>query len=400
VAPYARAQGPQGFEFSGRHARPEKLRIGYLSWDFHQHATSYLIAELFELHDRERFEVFAYSFGPDDGSAMRARLRNAATGFFDIARHSNVAAARAIHENRIDILVDLKGYTQGARPQIMALRPAPVQINWLGYPGTMGMAQIDAIIADSFIIPEGAEAGYSERIVRLPDCYQINDRHRRIAPPPVRSECGLPAEAFVFCCFNQSYKILPDVFAAWLRILNAIPGSCLWLLETNAWAVRNLRNVAAAQGIAGDRLVFAPVRPLDQHLARYCVADLALDTFPYTSHTTGSDALWAGCPLVTCAGETFASRVAGSLLRAAGVPELATRSLNENWHRRRPGLPISARGWPPTGIPVPCLTVRALSALWKGLMTPCGRTWLCHPDNTPRGNLKNCLIWRTWAWHL
>jgi predicted O-linked N-acetylglucosamine transferase (SPINDLY family) len=329
VAPYARAQGPQGFEFSGRHARPEKLRIGYLSWDFHQHATSYLIAELFELHDRERFEVFAYSFGPDDGSAMRARLRNAATGFFDIARHSNVAAARAIHENRIDILVDLKGYTQGARPQIMALRPAPVQINWLGYPGTMGMAQIDAIIADSFIIPEGAEAGFSERIVRLPDCYQINDRHRRIAPPPVRSECGLPAEAFVFCCFNQSYKILPDVFAAWLRILNAIPGSCLWLLETNAWAVRNLRNVAAAQGIAGDRLVFAPVRPLDQHLARYCVADLALDTFPYTSHTTGSDALWAGCPLVTCAGETFASRVAGSLLRAAGVPELATRSLNE-----------------------------------------------------------------------
>jgi predicted O-linked N-acetylglucosamine transferase (SPINDLY family) len=204
-----------------------------------------------------------------------------------------------------------------------------VQINWLGYPGTMGMAQIDAIIADSFIIPEGAEAGYSERIVRLPDCYQINDRHRRIASPPVRSECGLPAEAFVFCCFNQSYKILPDVFAAWLRILNAIPGSCLWLLETNAWAVRNLRNVAAAQGIAGDRLVFAPVRPLDQHLARYCVADLALDTFPYTSHTTGSDALWAGCPLVTCAGETFASRVAGSLLRAAGVPELATRSLNE-----------------------------------------------------------------------
>ena len=329
LAPIARGRDGLGFDFSGRRVRPEKLRVGYLSWDFHQHATSYLIAELFELHDRDCFEIFADSYGPDDGSAIRARIRHAVSGFVDIASYSHVAAARAIYEDRIDILVDLKGYTQGARPQIMALRPAPVQVNWLGYPGTMGMPQIDAILADHFIIPAGAESGYSERIVRLPDCYQINDRRRVVASTPSRAECGLPEESFVFCCFNQSYKILPDVFAAWLRILKAVPGSRLWLLETNAWAVKNLRDAAIAQGIAIDRLVFAPVRPLDEHLARYRVADLALDTFPYTSHTTGSDALWAGCPLVTCAGDTFASRVAGSLLHAAGLSELVTRSLVE-----------------------------------------------------------------------
>jgi len=329
LAPFAKACDGLGFDFSGRKGRPQKLRVGYLSWDFHQHATSYLIAELFELHDRDRFEIFAYSYGPDDGSAIRARIRNAASGFVDLANHSHIAAARAIYQDRIDILVDLKGYTQGARPQIMALQPAPVQVNWLGYPGTMGMPQIDAIIADPFIIPAAAEDGYSERVVRLPDCYQINDRRRQVANTPSRAECGLPEESFVFCCFNQSYKILPDVFAAWLRLLKAVPESRLWLLETNGWAVNNLRSAAVEQGIAADRLVFAPVRPLDEHLARYRVADLALDTLPYTSHTTGSDALWAGCPLITCAGDTFASRVAGSLLHAAGLPELVTQSLGE-----------------------------------------------------------------------
>jgi predicted O-linked N-acetylglucosamine transferase (SPINDLY family) len=255
-------------------------------------------------------------------------MRNAADGFIDIAAQSHIFAARAIYEDRIDILVDLKGYTQGARPQIMALRPAPVQVNWLGYPGTMGMDQIDAIIADPFIIPEGAESGYSERVVRLPDCYQINDRRREIsAHLPSRRDCGLPEQGIVFCCFNQSYKILPDVFASWLRVLKAVPGSVLWLLETNRWAVENLRNTAAEHGVAPDRLLFAPPRPLAEHLARYRLADLALDTFPYTSHTTASDALWAGCPLVTCAGATFASRVAGSLLHAAGLPELVTHSM-------------------------------------------------------------------------
>ncbi len=323
-------RGQLGFEFEQRHARPEKLRIGYLSWDLHEHATSYLIAELFELHDRKRFEVFAYSYGPEDGSAIRARMHAAADGFIDIAELSHVSAARAIYENHIDILVDLKGYTQGARAQIMALRPAPVQVNWLGYPGTMGMEQIDAIIADPFILPEGAEADYSEKIVRLPDCYQINDRRREIsANSMTRADCGLPSAGFVFCCFNQSYKILPDVFAAWMRALSAVPGSVLWLLETNPWAVENLRHAATSAGVAAERLIFAPRRPLSEHLARYRLADIALDTFPYTSHTTASDALWAGCPLVTCAGKTFASRVAGSILHAAGLPELVTDSIAE-----------------------------------------------------------------------
>ena len=324
-------RGQLGFEFEQRQARPEKLRIGYLSWDLHEHATSYLVAELFELHDRQRFEIFAYSYGPDDGSAIRARMRAAADGFIDIAALSHVAAARRIYENHIDILVDLKGYTQGARTQIMALRPAPVQVNWLGYPGTMGMEQIDAIIADPFVIPAGAEADYSEKIVRLPDCYQINDRRREIsANSMTRADCGLPPAGFVFCCFNQSYKILPDVFAAWMRALSAVPGSVLWLLETNPWAVKNLCHAAVSAGVAAERLIFAPRRPLSEHLARYRLADLALDTFPYTSHTTASDALWAGCPLVTCAGKTFASRVAGSILRAAGLSELVTDSIDES----------------------------------------------------------------------
>jgi predicted O-linked N-acetylglucosamine transferase (SPINDLY family) len=317
-----------GFDFSARSGRPSRLRIGYLSWDLHEHATAYLIAELFELHDRRQFEIFAYSYGPDDGSAIRARIRGAVDRFTDLARHSHVDAARAIYADRIDILVDLKGYTQGARWQIVALRPAPAQVNWLGYPGSMGMEQIDAIIADPFVIPPGAESGYSEHIVRLPDCYQINDRRREIsATTPARAACGLPEQGMVFCCFNQSYKILPDVFASWLRVLDAVPQSVLWLLETNTWAVANLRQAASDGGIAPERLIFAPRRPLAEHLARYRLADLALDTFPYTSHTTASDALWAGCPLVTCAGTTFASRVAGSILCAAGLPELVTHTL-------------------------------------------------------------------------
>jgi protein O-GlcNAc transferase len=327
LASFSAQRAQLGFDFSARRVRPQKLRIGYLSWDLHQHATAYLIAELFELHDRSRFEVFAYSYGPDDGSAIRARMRAAADAFVEIAPLPHLQSARAIYDDRIDILVDLKGYTQGARPQILALRPAPVQVNWLGYPGTMGMDEIDAIIADPFVIPAGAESAYSERVVRLPDCYQINDRRREVGAVPARAACGLPAQGFVFCCFNQSYKILPDVFAAWMRILQAVPGSVLWLLETNAWAVANLRQAAQAQGIAPERLVFAPIRPLADHLARYGAADLALDTHPYTSHTTGSDALWSGCPLITCAGETFASRVAGSLLHTAGLPELVTESL-------------------------------------------------------------------------
>ena len=330
LAPLAAVRAGAGFDFAARPRRSGKLRIGYLSWDFHKHATSYLIAELFELHERERFAVYAYSYGPDDGSAVRARIRGACDRFSDVADRSYAAAAQAIYDDAVDILVDLKGYTQGARWQIMALRPAPIQVNWLGYPGTMGTDYIDYIIADPFIIPEAMESCYSEQVARLPDCYQINDRRREVAErTPTRGECGLPAQGLVFCCFNLAYKILPDVFGRWMRILTAVPGSVLWLLEANPWAAENLRRAAVAAGIAAERLVFAPRLPLAEHLARYRLADLALDTFPYTSHTTASDALWAGCPLVTCSGETFASRVAGSLLINAGLRELVTESLDQ-----------------------------------------------------------------------
>ncbi len=330
LAPLAVSRSRLGFDFSGRRRPSGKLRIGYLSWDFHKHATSYLIAELFEIHDRNRFEIYAYSYGPDDGSTIRARIRHACDRFTDVADRSYVAASQAIYNDAVDILVDLKGYTQGSRSQIMALRPAPIQVNWLGYPGTMGTDCIDYIIADPFIIPEAMERCYSETVIRLPDCYQINDRHRQISDHiPTREECCLPAQGLVFCCFNLTYKILPDVFERWMRIMQAVPDSVLWLLEANQWAVGNLRRAAAAKGVAPERLVFAPRQPLAEHLARYRLADLAVDTFPYTSHTTASDALWAGCPLVTCSGETFASRVAGSILLNAGMRELVTASLEE-----------------------------------------------------------------------
>jgi predicted O-linked N-acetylglucosamine transferase (SPINDLY family) len=333
LAPLAAARPRLGFDFSARRRPSGKLRIGYLSWDFHKHATSYLIAELFDLHDRERFEIHAYSYGPDDGSAIRARIRGACDRFIDVANQSYIATSQRIYDDGVDILIDLKGYTQGARWQILALRPAPIQVNWLGYPGTMGADCIDYIIADPFIIPEGMERCYSEKVVRLADCYQINDRRREISDrTPTREECGLPARGLVFCCFNLAYKILPDVFGWWMRIMQAVPDSVLWLLETNPWAAGNLKRAAAAKGVAPERLVFAPRLPLAEHLARYRLADLALDTFPYTSHTTASDALWVGCPLVTCVGETFASRVAGSILVNAGMRELVTESFEACEH--------------------------------------------------------------------
>lgn len=329
---YSAGRAPLGFDFSAR-PRRERLRVGYLSWDFHQHATAYLMAELLDLHDRRRFEVIAYSYGPDDGSAIRKRIRNACERFVDITGESHLAAAQRIYRDEVDILVDLKGYTIGARTPIVALRPAPVQLNWLGYPGTMGMDCIDYIIADPFLIPPEMACFYREKVVRLPHCYQVNDRKREVSEhTPTRAACGLPDRGFVFACFNQTYKILPDVFALWMRLLNAVPDSTLWLLETNRWAVANLRQAAAAAGVAPERLVFAPRKPMPEHLARYRLADLAVDTFPYTSHTTASDALWAGCPLVTCAGETFASRVAGSILISAGLGELVTHSFG-NYER-------------------------------------------------------------------
>jgi protein O-GlcNAc transferase len=304
-----------------------RLRIGYLSAEFHAHATAYLAAELFELHDRGRFEVLAYSYGPDDGSLIRARLQRGFDRFVDLHPLSHADAAAAIHADGVHILVDLKGYTIHARPEIMALRPAPVQVNYLGYPGTMGAEFIDYIVGDRFVTPAAQAGQFSENPVIMPDCYQVNDRRRPLAATPQRRDLGLPDGAFVFCCFNQTYKILPDVFAAWMRMLAGVSGSVLWLLEWNPWAVQNLRREAAGRGVDPSRLIFAPSLPLAEHLGRLAAADLFLDTLPYNAHTSASDALWAGLPLLTCTGGTFASRVAQSLLTAVGLPELVTHSL-------------------------------------------------------------------------
>ena len=308
---------------------PRRLRIGYFSGDFHQHPVACLIAEVLELHDRSRFEVHAYSYGPDDQSSMRARLRNAVEHFEDVAWEPDDVVAERIRAAAPDILVDLKGFTAGDRLRVMAKRPCAVQIAWLGYPGTTGADFIDYVIADSVLVPAGAESDYSERILRLPHCYQPNDRKRNASRPRSRREYGLPERGFVFCCFNQANKITPEVFSVWMALLRAVPDSVLWLLEDNRWASQNLASAAAATGLDPARVVMAPRLPPADHLARYRVADLALDTFPYTSHTTGSDALWLGCPLVALCGGTFASRVSASLLTNCGMGALVAHSLDE-----------------------------------------------------------------------
>jgi protein O-GlcNAc transferase len=306
-----------------------RLRIGYLSSDFQEHAAAYLIADMIEHHDRSRFEIFAYSHGPQDSSAMRRRLMQAFEHFVDIAWETDDAAAARIRADEIDILVEVKGYTVGDRITIMARRPCDIQVTWLGYPGTLGAPFVDYLIADPYIIGEGEEATCTERVLRLPHAYQPNDRKRTIAEPLTRAAYGLPEQGFVFCCFNQAYKITPEVFAVWMRLLQTIAGSVLWLVEGPALAKQNLLREAQAQGIAGQRIIFAERKPYAEHLARYKVADLALDTFPYTSHTTLSDALWCGCPTVGLRGDTFAARVSGSLLTAANLPDLITHNVED-----------------------------------------------------------------------
>lgn len=307
-----------------------RLRIGYLSADFHPHATAYLIAELMERHDRRRFEVFAYSIGPDSDTPVRRRLVAAFDSFVDLRPLSHDEAAQRIHADDLDILVDLKGYTQNARSEILARRPAPIQVNYLGYPGTMGASFIDYIIADAFIIPPAQHASYDEKVVTLPHCYQPNDTRRPISDQrPTRAACGLPEHGFVFASFNNSYKITPQIFDIWMRLLNQVPGSVLWQLEAEPDAVENLRRETQARGVDPARLVFAPPLELADHLARQSLADLFLDTLPVNAHTTASDALWAGLPVLTCAGETFISRVAGSVLTTIGLSELITTSLQE-----------------------------------------------------------------------
>jgi protein O-GlcNAc transferase len=305
--------------------RGDRLRIGYLSGDFRDHSLSYLCAGAIEAHDRQRFEIIGYSHGPDDGGVLRKRMQRAFEPFHDIRALSFEDGARRIAADEIDILVDLSGLISQMRPQILALRPAPVQVNWLGYPGTLGSSRLaDYMISDRTVTPQEHAAYYSEALALMPNCYQANDR-RPIAAAPSREDAGLPASGMVFCSFNQSFKITPAMFDLWSRILRAIPDSVLWLLQSSDVTRANLQREARARGLAPERLVFAPQLPPDQHLGRMQLADLALDTFPYTSHTTGSDALWAGVPLVTMIGETFPGRVAASLLRAAGLPELVTQ---------------------------------------------------------------------------
>lgn len=308
--------------------RGRRIRLGYLSADLHAHATAYLMAEQFERHDRARFETVAYSCGPDDGSDMRRRLTAAFDRFVDLRGVTDEAAGRLIHDEAVDILVDLKGYTAYARTGIAARRPAPLAMQHVGYAGTMGAPFIDYLIADPVTVPAGDDPLYDEAVIRLPWCYQPNDGRRAIAASvPTRSEAGLPAAGVVFCCFNSPYKIGPAMFDIWMRLLRGAPGSVLWLLDANPLVAGNLRREAAARGVAPERLVFAPRARLPDHLARHRLADLFLDTLPYNAHTTASDALWAGLPVVTCRGGTFAGRVASSLLRAVGLPELITSSL-------------------------------------------------------------------------
>ncbi len=314
--------------------RSQKIRIGYLSADFRLHPLAFLISELIELHDRTKFEIFAFSYGINDKTSARTRLEKAFDEFHDIRNLSEMDAAKKINALQIDILVDLTGFTQTSRSGIAALRPAPINVNWLGFAGTMGNVKnskplFDYILSDSFITPPEAASHYAEQLALLPHAYQPNDRKRPIGKEPSRESCNLPAGAFVFCCFNQTFKITSEVFAVWMRLLKAKPNSVLWLLDCNQWAKQNLIKMASAQGIAAERLVFAPRVSIADHLARHIHADLFLDTLPYNAHTTCSDALWMGLPVLTYVGDTFAARVAGSLLTAADTPELITYSLQD-----------------------------------------------------------------------
>jgi predicted O-linked N-acetylglucosamine transferase (SPINDLY family) len=309
---------------------PARLKIGYVSADFREHPTAHLMRSLFRTHDRRRFEIYTYSLRGDDGSAYHRQIRDDSDQFVDLSGMENAAAVRRIQADKVDILVDLMAYTNFARPEIFALRPAPIQVNWLGFPGSSGAGYMDYLLADPVALPPDQAAFCTEQPVWLPECYQVNDRWQDIAETGIcRADHGLPDQGFVFCSFNQIQKLEPVMFAVWMRILGQAPGSVLWLHTHSEEAPERLRAEAAAQGIAGERLVFAERLPKARHLERHRLADLFLDTRIYNAHTTASDALWAGVPVLTCIGEAFPARVAASLLQAIGLPELITHSLEE-----------------------------------------------------------------------
>jgi protein O-GlcNAc transferase len=309
--------------------RGDKIRIAYMSSDFRRHPITSVVTELFELHDRSRFEIVGVALGGDDGSEIRARVAKAVDRFVDVGALSDRGAAELLRGLDVDILVDLNGHTQGARPEILSHRAAPVQASYMGYPGTMGADFIDYIVADKTVLPFDQQAFYPEKIVHLPDTYWVCDTKRTIGASPSRREALLPDSGFVFCCFNSNRKITAAMFDVWMRLLRAVPNSVLWLKKSNDVAMVNLQCEAAARDVSPSRLVFAEDVPADVHLARHALADLFLDTLPYNAHATASDALWAGLPVVTCLGQTFPGRVAASQLCAAGLPESVTNSLEE-----------------------------------------------------------------------
>ena len=313
-----------------RHSIGHRIKLAYFSSDFYNHPTSYLINELIELHDRSKFEIIAFSFSPNVRDEMQLKLQEAFDQFIEVGNKSDIEVAQLSRDLSIDIAIDLKGFTQDSRPRIFSYRAAPIQVNYLGYPATMGTNYIDYIIADRELILSQFELQYSEKIVFLPFSYQPNDRRREISKTQfIRCELGLPSDAFVFCCFNNNYKILPSIFDGWMRILREVENSVLWLLEDNKWASENLKKEALLRGVSDKRLIFANRIKLSEHLARHHCADLFLDTFPYNAHTTSSDALWTGLPVLTLRGQSFASRVTSSLLNALDLPELIANSYQE-----------------------------------------------------------------------
>ncbi len=307
----------------------KKIRIGYLSSDFRTHAVSLLTVEMYELHDRNKFEVFGFCLTPPDDSALRARVVGAMDTFISVANMTDEEAARCIHSHEIDLLVDLQGLTSGVRPNILAYRPAPVQVTYLGFPGTTALPNIDYVIGDEFLIPPELATYFSETPLYMPHVFQVSDRQRPVGEKPTRASCDLPDDAFVFCSFNNNYKITEEMFACWMRILKRVPDSVLWLLADNEWAHENMVNAAVAHGIEKERLIFASrVSPAD-YLARYQVADVFLDCTPFNGGTTANDALFMGLPILTLTGKTFASRMAGSLLHSLGLDELITYNFED-----------------------------------------------------------------------
>lgn len=317
--------------WQGERYSHEKIRIAYMSADFYEHPVSYLMAGMFELHDKARFDVTAISLGPSDDSPLRLRLEASFDNFVDAQSFSDNQISDLVRSLEVDILIDLMGFTGISRTGVFARRVAPVQVNYLGYAGTMGAGYFDYILADRLVIPEETRPYYSEKIAYLPGSFMVNDSKRTISERvPSRAECGLPDNGFVFCSFNQNYKFAPEVFDVWMRLLHHVDGSVLWLSKTNEAAVRNLQREAQNRGVNPDRLVFASRVSLNEdHLARHKLADLFLDTLPFNAHSTASDSLWAGLPVLTQMGETFAGRVAASLLNAVGVPELIVLTMDE-----------------------------------------------------------------------